>query len=248
MIKLVLWGVRKAGITHADYHARNHIVHGDLVRKGPPDFRQPVLRYTQSYAIDAGYGRSDAQRYDSVSELWYESTDQLAQNFAHPYYQDTILPDGANFAEESLSNVHLAAEEIVGESPLRGQGLKVVQSLATLDGTDPDEFEDFWSAAHEAASPEMGNVLGYTRNRPPRGVPPMRGVAPAGYAGVWLDGLHDVPGFQAYNSRFLEVGKHAGLLDVESCFFLLCEERRVIDTFTDAVDTSSSPRSGRSYD
>lgn len=231
MIKLVLWGVRKAGITHADFYNGNHVVHGDLVRNGPQDFRAQISRYTQSYAFDAGYGRSDAQRYDSVSELWYESTDLVMLNFAHPYYQDVILPDGANFADETLNDVHLAEEEIVGEAPLRGQGLKVLQRLATPEGADPDAFEDFWKSAHEKAAPELGSLLGYTRNRPPRGNPPMSGVVPAGYSGFWLDGPQDIKSFQAYNAKFLAAGAKAGLLDVERCFFLLCEERRVIDSF-----------------
>jgi len=239
MIKLVLWAVRKAGITHADFYEGNHVVHGDLVRKGPEDFRAQVSRYTQSYAFDAGYGRSDAQRYDSVSELWYESTDLVMLNFAHPYYQDVILPDGANFANEALNDVHLAEEEIVGEPPLRGQGLKVLQRLATPEGVDPDVFEDFWKSAHEAAAPELGSLIGYTRNRPPRANPPMNGVVPAGYSGFWLDGPGDIPAFQAYNTKFLEAGKKAGVLDAERCLFLLCEERRVIDAFADETGASS---------
>jgi hypothetical protein len=233
MIKIVVWVIRKAGITYADFYEGNHVVHGGLVLAAPDAVRKPISRYTQNFTFDAGYGRSDAQHYDGVSELWFDSIDAAMLCFEHPYYRDVIVPDGAKFSDDKRNDFHLAEEEIVGEPPLRGQGLKVMQRLATVEGTDPDAFEEFWKSAHETASSELGSVFGYTRNRPPRETPPMSGVVPAGYSGFWLDGPQDIPSFQAYNARFLEAGVKAGLLDTEQCFFLLCNERRVIDDFVD---------------
>lgn len=232
MIKLVLWGVRKSTLTHADYYRGNHVVHGDLVREAPPDFQAQILRYTQSYAFDAAYGKVGALWIDSVSELWYESNDSLMANLAHPYYQEVILPDGANFSSLEASIVHVAVEEMVGEPPLRGQGVKVLQSLKAVPGADLARFDEFWSEAHEAAAPELSRLLGFARNRPPEGAPPLAGDPPTGYAAFWLDGRDDIPSFQAYHRAFIRAGETSGLLDTEACFYLLCEERRVLDAIT----------------
>lgn len=228
MIKLVLWCVRKPGITAAEAFHGNHRVHGDLVRAAPADFKAQILRYTQSYPFDAAYGRTGAQAFDGVSELWYESPKTLQENLAHPYYRDVVQPDGANFADEAANVVHLATEDLV-ELPLRGQGVKVVRWLQAPDDVDAAAFDSFWTAAHEDARQELTGVLGYARNRVPPDAPEMNGTPPTACDALWLDGPEDVPAFQRYARRLLTAGEDAGMLDPARCFYLLCHERRVVD-------------------
>jgi hypothetical protein len=231
MIKLVLWFVRKPGITAEELFNGNHRVHGDLVRGAPADFRAQILRYTQSYPFDAAYGQTGAQ-FDGVSELWYESPEAMRANLAHPYYRDVVRPDGANFADERANVVHLAAEEVV-EPPLRGQGVKVVRWLQAPAGVDPAAFDAFWTAAHEDARAQLTGLLGYARNRVPPGAPAINGTPPTGYDALWLDGHEDIPALQRSTRRLLADGESAGMLDPARCFYLLCSERRVVDTLAE---------------
>jgi len=228
MVKLVLWGVRRPGITGAEFFDGNHRVHGGLVRNAPPDFRDGIKRYTQSYVFDAAYGRTGAKVFSSVSELWYESVEALQCNLAHPYYAEQIVPDGDNFADQSASIVHLALEEPV-VSPLRGDGVKVLHWLQMADGVDPAAFEQFWTSADGDARGELTGLLGYVRNRVPPDAPAIAGVPPTAYEGVWIDTEADVQAFQRYARRLQAAGAEAGVLDPDGCCYLFCHERRVID-------------------
>jgi len=228
MIKLVLWGVRRPGITAAEYFDGNHRVHGDLVRNGPPDFREAIQRYTQSYAFDGAYGRTGAPVFASVSELWYESSESLQANLAHPYYAQQIVPDGDNFADQPASIVHLAVEQPV-LAPLRGEGIKVLHWLQTADGVEASALEQFWAPAHEEGREELTGLLGYVRNRIPPDAPAIADVPPAAYEAIWIDTEADIPAFQRYARRLQAAGATAGVLDPAGCMYLLCHERRIID-------------------
>jgi len=232
VIKLVLWGVRRPGITSAEYFEGNHRVHGDLVRNAPEDFRVFIKRYTQSYVVDAAYGHSGAKAFDSVSELWFESPERLIESFGHPYYQGVIIPDGARFADEAENVVHVAVEEIVGNAPLRGEGLKVLHWLQAADGLADGRFEEWWTSSESTAPGDW--ALGHTRNRLPPEAPPMLGDPPTAYEALWIDGPEEIPAFEAYARALVAAGVEAGVLDGTRCSFLLCHERRVVDTFLDA--------------
>jgi EthD domain len=230
MIKLVLWFPKHPEITTAEMYDGNHRVHSELVHAAPTEFKADVLRYTQSYPFDGMFGRTDTLRFDGVSELWFESPERLQAHLAHPYFQDVIFPDGAQFSDQDASAIHLAVEEVV-QQPLRGQGVKVLRWLQALDGVDTEAFESFWLSAQERAAGKLTGLLGYARNRIPAGAPVMAGTPPTAYDAIWIDDREDIPALLRSTREFLDAGEAAGVLDRQRCFTLLCSERRVLDTF-----------------
>lgn len=230
MIKLVLWGVRKPETLHADYYQGNHVAHGDLVRGAPEDFRTSIKRYTQSYVFDAAYGDPSLQHIDSVSELWYESVEAAAASFAHPYYQQVVQPDGARFADESRNIVHFATEDVLGRPVLRGQGIKVHLSLTGAAGTAPQDLAAFLDAVYNESGSGLDHLLGRARSSLLPGAPVLSGIPPTVYESYWLDGEADIPSFQRYARVVLDRGQHAGVLVRHDSFYLLCRERRVLDS------------------
>ena len=228
VLNLVIWYVRKPGLTLAESIEANHRVHGELTKRGPDDFTETVYRYIQNYPFDAAYGKTGAKNFDGVSELTFLSSETLKANLEHPYYLNTVKPDGQNFADEAANVIHLASEEVVF-TPLLGEGIKVIRWLQTMPDADPADFEDFWTKSYDRDIRHLPGLLGYSRNRLPEGHHGLQGLPPTAFDSFWLDGKQDIAAFQQYARQFVTEGQNQHLVDAENYFYLLCEERRVID-------------------
>ena len=93
MIKMMAAICRKPGMTHAEYLAYGQHVHGAISNENPVTLR----RYVQNHVFDAAFGSSaepvHAQTVarDSVTELWWDSPQDMAANFAHEHVRTKVF-------------------------------------------------------------------------------------------------------------------------------------------------------------
>jgi hypothetical protein len=231
MIKMMAAICRKPGMTHAEYVAYVQHVHGAISNQNPVALR----RYVQNHVFDAAFGSSaetihaQTMARDSVTELFWDSPQDMAATFGHEHVRSKVGPDAANFGDASrtLSMVAMEVEQAVpNPGPRPGAlGAKVLHYLRMADGLALAAFFERWAVAHEralAASPvaaaavrrcvhsrqlaEFNPMLAYFGAKD---VPVYEGVA-----SLWFDDTASVGAFRAYERALLAVNAAP-----ESAFF-----------------------------
>lgn len=219
MVKMIAAVCRRPGMTHAEYVAYVHQIHGAISRENPVTLK----RYVQNHTFDAAFGTSAEPEHcmpvsrDSVTELYWDSMESMGQTFAHEHVRTKVGPDAANFADQSLSlsMVAIEAEQPVS-APSRAVGAKVMHFLRAAEGLTLDEFFTRWARAHErvlqeepvaAATvrrcihsrqlPQANEMLAYFNAKD---VPIYEGVA-----SLWYDDPSAIGAFRAYERALLEV-------------------------------------------
>lgn len=150
MVKMMAAVCRRPGMTHAEYIAYVHRVHGGLAQANP----LTIQRYVQNHVFDAAFGaltdatHSQVVARDSITELFWEDFSAMAQTFSHPYTRDTVGPDARHFAD-TRTTLSLIAEEqpLVVEAPAHA-GAKVMHFLRRAPGLSQAEFLSRWTSAH----------------------------------------------------------------------------------------------------
>ena len=243
MIKMLAAICRKPGMTHAEYLAYVQQVHGAISNENPLTLR----RYVQNHVFDAAFGSSAEVMHaqtvarDSVTELWWDSPQDMAANFAHEHVRTKVGPDATNFADASrtLSVVAMEAEQPV---PMPGArpgacGAKVLHYLRMAQGLALPAFFERWAAAHEralAASPvAAAAVRRCVHNRQLSEFNPLLayfggqdGPIYEGVASLWFDDTASVGAFRAYERALLAVNAEpdAAFYQPAQSFFVYATE------------------------
>lgn len=222
MIKMMAAICRKPGMTHAEYLAYVQHVHAAISNENPVTLR----RYVQNHVFDAAFGsRAEAVHAqtvarDSVTELWWDSPQDMAATFSHEHVRTKVGPDGANFADasRSLSMVAMEVEQVVpNPGPRPGAcGAKVLHYLRMAEGLALPVFFERWAQAHEralAAAPlAAAAIRRCVHNRQLSEFNPMLAYFGAqdvpiyeGVASLWFDDTASVGAFRAYERALLAV-------------------------------------------
>jgi uncharacterized protein (TIGR02118 family) len=219
MIKMMAAICRRPGMTHAEYLAYVQHVHGAIATEQPGTLR----RYVQNHVFDAAFGSHAEAAHampvarDSVTELWWDSAEDMGANFAHEHVRTKVGPDAVNFGDTSrtLSVVAQEVEQPVTH-PGRATGAKVLHYLRMAEGLALPEFFDRWARAHEGALadapvaaaairrcvhnrqlPQFNAMLAYFGAKD---VPVYEGVA-----SLWFDDSASVGAFRAYERALLAI-------------------------------------------
>ena len=245
MIKMMAAICRKPGMTHAEYLAYVQHVHGAISIEKPHTLR----RYVQNHVFDAAFGSGSEAVHsltvarDSVTELWWDSAQDMGANFADEHVRTKVGPDAANFADASrtLSVVAVEAEQPV-PNPGRATGAKVLHYLRAAPGIALPQFFERWAAAHQralAAAPlAAAMVRRCVHNRQVSEFNPMLAYFGAkdvpvyeGVASLWFDNTAAVGAFRDYERALLKINAEAGaaFYDPAQSFFMYATEMLIYE-------------------
>lgn len=243
MIKMIAAVCRRPGMTHQEYIAYVHRVHAEIARANTLTLK----RYTQNHVFDAAFGtRAEAtsslvRSRDSVTELYWDDFQRMRETFAHPYTQQTVGPDGANFADLALT-ISMIAEDLELQVPKPGYAdAKVMHFLKKRPDLDLPEFFLRWTAAHEAALQEEPLVAETLRRvvqsrQNPQGDALLKyfgGAEEDRFAGVgslWFENVASVGLFRRYEAALLRANAQAdkAFYVPEASFFVYAREIHII--------------------
>ena len=247
MIKMMAALCRKPGMTHAEYLAYVQHVHGAISTENPLTLR----RYVQNHVFDAAFGSSAEAVHsmtvarDSVTELWWDSAQDMGANFAHEHVRTKVGPDAANFGDTSrtLSLVAVEAEQPV-PNPGRACGSKVLHYLRKVDGLALPAFFERWARAHEralAAAPLAAAAMRRcVHNRQVSEFNPMLAYFGAkdvpiyeGVASLWFDDTASVGAFRAYERALLAINADpdAAFYEPAQSFFVYATEVPIYERY-----------------
>ena len=218
MIKMIAAACRRPGMTHAEYLAYVQHVHGAISNENPVTLK----RYVQNHVFDSAFGTTDQTKHsmvvsrDSVTELYWDSPQEMAATFQHEHVRTKVGPDGPNFADTSVM-LSMVAHEV--EQPVfrpgRGSGAKVMHFIRAVEGLPLQEFFDRWQRAHALVlerSPEAAaQVRRCVQNRQ---IPDFNSMLAyfggldtyyEGVASLWFDNAAVIGAFRAYERALLEI-------------------------------------------
>ena len=183
---------------------------------------------------------------DSVTELWWDSVQDMQSTFAHEHVRTKVGPDGANFGDVSrtLSVIAVEAEQPVPH-PGPAVGAKVLHYLRMAQGLALPEFFRRWALAHEralVAAPVAAAALRRcVHNRQLSEFNPMLAyfgakdvVVYEGIASLWFDNIASVGAFRAYERVLLDVNAQAdaAFYDPAQSFFVYATEVPIYQRLT----------------
>ena len=98
MIKFSILLVRKPSLTHEEFidHHRHH--HANLFMSIGV-VKETVRRYVQQAKVLADLPGMKPNRYDGITELWFDDMEGLQKCFSDPEYMEKIRPDEASFLD-----------------------------------------------------------------------------------------------------------------------------------------------------
>jgi hypothetical protein len=243
MVKMIAAACRRPGMTHDEYIAYIYQVHAALARKNPVTLQ----RYVQNHVFDSAFGSSAMSTNqmvmcrDSVTELYWSSMEAMQQTFAHPYTQQTIGPDGKNFADVRVSLSLVTTEEPLAVKRPGVGGAKVMHFLRMKEGLTLPEFFTRWSAAHKKVMdesqiaaislrayvqsrqlPEANAMLAYFGGEETR---PFEGVG-----SLWYDNEASLAMFRHYEQSFIAVNsdERQAFYEPADSFFLYARAVEVL--------------------
>lgn len=223
MIKMIAAVCRRPGMTHAEYIAYIHRVHAVIASENP----LTLQRYVQNHVFDGAFGTRDDATHsqvvsrDSVTELFWDSFDAMGATFAHPYTQQKVGPDGANFAD-LRTTLSMIATEVALPVPAPGPAnAKVMHFLKKAPELPLDEFFARWSQAHEQVLRDEPLVAAALRQatqsrQDPQGDGLLKyfgGAEADRYAGVaslWFDDESSIGLFRRYEAALLRANAVPG--------------------------------------
>ena len=110
MIRLTALLVRNPALTHDEFLAHWHGVHGPLIRD-TPSLARHIVRYEQHPLTDdrgAGVGG-----YDGVAMQWFHTMDALFAFIAEPAYAEVLAPDERRLLDMERIQVSFTEEPVV---------------------------------------------------------------------------------------------------------------------------------------
>lgn len=147
MIKLMIVGRRRGGMTLRQCHSYMRDVHGAAVVRFIAE--QPQLaprRYIQNHVLDGCFrvpqGEADtfAIARDFVTQVWFDDPAQAAAAISAPFYLETLQPDEDRFVDQSsVLKLSVAEREVLGHGGRDGAG-KVFVMLRAARGVTTDDL------------------------------------------------------------------------------------------------------------
>ena len=242
-IKMIATVCRRPGMTHAEYVTHITQVHAALTLENPVTLKS----YVQNLVLDSAYGADGDPTHrllvsrDSVTELYWDSLEAMAQTFAHPHVQQRVGPDGPRFADVRTGLNLIAAEQEL-PVPAAGPGsAKAMHFLRMAPGLDLQAFFERWTTAHEQVL-EHDPLLAQTLRRCVQSRQEPRGNEMLGYFGadetrhyegvnsLWFDDAHSLGLFRRYETALRAFNARQDrhfYLPAES-FFVYAHENRVL--------------------
>lgn len=120
MIKLVYCARRRTDMPPEEFYRYWHDKHGPLVRSVAEALR--AKKYIQSHTIESDLNRlltesrGMAPHYDGITEVWWESLEELKDAFASKEGADAaklLAEDEARFIDLSQSRIFLTEEHLI---------------------------------------------------------------------------------------------------------------------------------------
>ncbi|GAB3224675.1 hypothetical protein GCM10027423_60630 [Spirosoma arcticum] len=235
---------RRPGLTHQECLNYVEIVHGDIARKEPAG----VVRYAQSHVFDSAFGSKADMTYgqffgrDFITELFFNSPEDMVSNAATPYVREVVMPDGRLFNNfEALILSTMAETEVPVANPGPGK-VKVIHYLKKAESVTEDAYNQCWADAHAsilARQPDMvAGLRKYIQSRPiptPGEASTHFGVAKGpfyeGVASMWFDDESALPVFRAYETELSRINAEDGppFIDFSQSFFLYTHEKTIFE-------------------
>ena len=152
---------RRPEIGSAEFRRHWRDVHGPLAARLPG-----LRRYHQNHVVDNRQLAIDHTRgswsIDGISELWFDSVDDMNRAVASEEYQavarDHHLFVGTTGLITAVQNVVVPVDVTAG--PL----VKRMSILTRKPGLTPEQFKDEWWGFHAEAVRKFPNLMGYTQN------------------------------------------------------------------------------------
>lgn len=104
---------RKAGLTHEEFSRHWREVHGPLIGNHP-ELSAFMRRYVQHH-IEPGHGFPGTQPldFDGFSESWFESVEARQRMHAHPFFQQSVIPDEHQFIDMTQTRTLMFDKQVV---------------------------------------------------------------------------------------------------------------------------------------
>ena len=112
MIKFTILLIRNPNMTQEQFIAHHKTVHADLFMSVMV-VKETVRRYVQQHRIEAELPGMPPQKYDGITELWFDDVAALARCFADPEYLERIRPDEETFLDLHKCDFLVSTENVV---------------------------------------------------------------------------------------------------------------------------------------
>ena len=143
MIKVYSFWKMAAGITEAEFVYQYREVHLPMV------YVAPFQRYVQSRRIaHPSFGLSSP--FDGVSEIWWNSVDDIRATADNPAWQVTVVAHRPVLTEPSATAAVVASENVVLPGPITAatDWVKVVFGVKREAGVSVEAFQRYWREEH----------------------------------------------------------------------------------------------------
>jgi len=132
-----------------------HDVHAPLMQQ-QEDFWRHVRKYVQNSTLEPEAHVDGPDAYDGVSELWFDSADELRAAFDEPGFA-IVREDAKNFV--ALSGSMSWAAEVV---PIKDPGptaIKIFAAGRVKEGLAREEAQEYWRDEHSRLAEREAPVL-----------------------------------------------------------------------------------------
>lgn len=147
MLKLMIVGRRRGGMTLRQCHSYMRDVHGAAVVRfigGQPHLAP--RRYIQNHVFDGCFRGPDggadtfAAARDFVTQVWFDDPAQATAAMSAPFYRETLQPDEDRFVDQaSVVKLPVAEREVLGRGGRDGAS-KVFVMLRAAPGVTLDDL------------------------------------------------------------------------------------------------------------
>jgi uncharacterized protein (TIGR02118 family) len=151
---------RKQGLSGEDFRSHWRNVHGPLAARLPG-----LKRYHQNHVVDSRQLAINHARgtwaIDGISELWFDSIDDMHRAISSEAYQD-VAQDHERFVGDT--GLIIAEQNIVTPVETAARPLVKRMSILTRKSTlSPEQFKEEWWGFHAEAVKKFPNLMGYTQ-------------------------------------------------------------------------------------
>jgi uncharacterized protein (TIGR02118 family) len=158
----------KHGLDHEAFDAYWRADHASLIQ-GQSDFWRYVRRYVQKRLVPGIPSPIDSpDQASGVSELWFDSVEDIERAFATPGFRDVIEPDLANFIDLDASGSMVA--EFVPIDPRPGARVTLFAAAYRAEGLTRAEALEYWRVQHpplvESVANYQRHIRSYVQNHP----------------------------------------------------------------------------------
>jgi uncharacterized protein (TIGR02118 family) len=112
MIKFTILLKRNPQMTQEAFVSYHKSIHAQLFMSIPV-VKKTVRRYVQQHALEVELPGLPPAKYDGITELWFDSVQDLGECFSDPEYLATVRPDEAKFLDLDACDFVVSTENPV---------------------------------------------------------------------------------------------------------------------------------------